>query len=102
MFSLASLLGGYGSNSMEDCIGFIPPSDPPKVKAKKYVQLLVGSGDDRVLMGEPSSFTTPYYSVLGDFTCQDLEYFAAFCGLHLLIKKSYGQLVIEAMTVSWG
>eukprot|EP01117_Protostelium_nocturnum_P018398 TRINITY_DN7688_c0_g1_i1.p1 TRINITY_DN7688_c0_g1~~TRINITY_DN7688_c0_g1_i1.p1 ORF type:complete len:330 (+),score=123.11 TRINITY_DN7688_c0_g1_i1:104-1093(+) len=72
----------------EEMKGCIPDYLPPKEKANKYVELLWGD-EDKVLMGEPASFTMPHYSIMPNFNMQDLEFFSAFCGLVKLSKEGY-------------
>ncbi|PRP73918.1 carboxylesterase, partial [Planoprotostelium fungivorum] len=82
----------------EEQKGFIPISLPPEVKIIRYVELLDGIEDDkRVLAGEPPQFTMPRYGYLGHFSCMDLEWYAAFCGLTKLCHNGYYDLVEREM-----
>ncbi|PRP85798.1 zinc finger MYND domain-containing protein 10 [Planoprotostelium fungivorum] len=80
------IMFGFGGGKM---IGSIMANEAPPTKAKKYVELLLPEEEDeeRVLMGEPATFTRFLHRFADGFSTWDLEIYAACCGLQKLMDQ---------------
>ena len=80
--------GGFGHNTP----GMIDGREPPRLKAKKYVELLLAESGDAVLAGEAAQMGEQRlpYDYLMDFTADALECFAAFGGLAEKVRTAHG------------
>ena len=62
--------------------GTVGSQDPPRVKAKKYVELLLCKSGEAVLAGEAASVSGLSHELLMGFTADALECMSAFAGLY--------------------